>query len=159
MSDERDAQSQTGFSQGIQDLLEAQTVIRAKENRIGDILIGVIEKGREYRFHNQQLIDANKLLKRAMRKYFKISIEERDKNREMQHEMDALKATQDEMQQKLASAEEKYQQLRQKMSAVIRETEVEPNDVEVIECSQTGQNGRRHRIVLHRSTKNANKNL
>lgn len=132
MFDDSGTQSQAFFSKVADDLQELQAVNRANENRIETTLVDVIEKCREYQFHNKQLIEANQLLKRAMRKFYKISNDEREKNLRLHHEIQALKVNHDTMQRKLAKVERKYQELHQKMSAVIRDAEKDEDDAEIM---------------------------
>lgn len=133
MSGETATQSQPCYGKAARDFLEAQEVSRANEQRIENVFVEVIEKNREYRDRNKRLAEENHLVKRAMRKFYKISVDERNKNQRMQVEMEAMKKSHDAMQRKLASVQQKYQQLHQQMSAVLRE--IDANDV--IANSQT----------------------
>lgn len=140
MSSEATLQSQACFLKAAHDFLEAQAVSRENEDRIEKVFIEVIEKGHEYRTRNKQLTEENQLLKRAMRKFYSIGVDERKKNEKMQVEMEALRRRDGSMQRKLASIQKKYQQLHQKMSAVIREVDEDENSGdegnEIIENSQ-----------------------
>lgn len=119
------------------DFMEALAVDRANNHRIENIFVGMLEKGRDYQKRNQRLTDENKLLRRAMRKFYKVGVDERTKNKKLRDELKTLKKSHDELQIKLKEAERKYQRLLIKLTTVIREVDEEQSsEDEFIESSQ-----------------------
>lgn len=133
MSDET-----ANFLREARDFLEAQAVNRANGLRIENLFYAVIEKGREYRERNKNLVEENQTVKGEMSKVHRVVTAERNKNRKMQVEMKALKRKHDEMQQKLARSERRYQRLHQKMSKVIDEINEDGDDSDEILSTQGG---------------------
>lgn len=119
------------------EFMEAQAVDRANNHRIENIFVEVLEQGRDYKKCIRRLTEENKLLKRAMRKFYKVGVDERTENGKIRVELKALKKSHNELQRKLEEVEGKYQRLLNKLTAVIREVDVEQNNEdEVIESSQ-----------------------
>lgn len=132
MSGDAATPNQACFLREARVFLEAQAENHENENRIENVFSKVIEKGRKYHRCNKLLTNDNQLLRRAIRKYREISVDESKKNEKLQIEMVALKKRHDDMQRKLKSVQQKYRQLYQKMSAVIHEVDVELNHEDMI---------------------------
>lgn len=131
MSDET-----ANFFREARDFLEAQAVNRANELRIENIFHALMEKGRECRERNKNLVKENQTAKEEMRKTHRVVTAERNKNKKLQTEMKALKRKHDEMQQKLVRTERKYQRLHQRVSEVIQGANEDSDDSDEILSTQ-----------------------